>query len=164
MLKAKGPALAVILLAGCGSEPAPPPPKAEKAGAEVSVPVAAPDPAGADRAGPPAGGGETAAAALKSYYALIEAGEYREAWKLRSSERGGGEEAFVESFGRYSSYRAMVGQPSEPAVSGGWIYVEVPVQIFGQLKSGEPFSSAGSVTLGRKEEGPAAERGWRIYS
>jgi len=66
----------------------------------------------------------------------------------------------VESFGKYETYHANVGAPSQPQEAGGSLYVEVPVQIYGRLKNGESFSSAGSVTLRRK----AAEREWRIYS
>jgi hypothetical protein len=163
----------LLLLAGCGRSPAPPAPK-EKAKAEKPRQVAVPAPGEPGRLpddgtrlseepGEP-GGAEEAATVLETYYGLIEAGKYREAWKLRSSERGGDEGAFVESFGRYASYRANVGAPSQVAGQEGWLYVEVPVQIYGQTKAGEGFSSAGSVTLRRREKGSGAERRWRIYS
>jgi hypothetical protein len=166
--------LPLLLLAGCGQDEAPPPAKVEKAkpGAPRQAAVPAPGEAGGlpddgtPLSGVPveAGGAQEAATVLETYYALIEAGKYHEAWKLRSTERGGSEAAFVESFGRYSSYHANVGAPSEVAGQEGFLYVEVPVQIYGRTKSGEGFSSAGSVTLRRRDKGGAAERQWRIYS
>ncbi len=146
MLKALLP---LLLLAGCGKSEAPSPAKAEKA--KVEAPIPAPgEPGGLPDDGTPlseepakAGGAQEAATVLETYYALIEAGKYRDAWKLRSTERGGDEAAFVESFGRYASYRANVGVPSQVAGQEGWLYVEVPVQIYGQTRTGEGFSSAG---------------------
>ena len=166
--------LSLALFASCGRDPDPPQAKIEKPKTKSSSQAAPPVPG--ETGGPPddaspanerpaiAGGAQAAATIVETYYGLIEAGKYREAWKLRSSERGGDEKAFVESFGRYASYHATVGQPSQIAGAGGWMYVEVPVQIYGQLKNGEAFSSAGSVTLRRRDEGAAAERQWRIYS
>jgi hypothetical protein len=162
--------LPLLLLAACGQNEAPPPAKLEKAKAEAPVPAPAEprglpeketplseEPAEPDRA-------QEAATVVETYYGLIEARKYREAWKLRSGERGGGEGAFVESFDRYSSYRANVGTPSQVAAQGGYLYVEVPVQLYVRTKSGEDSSSAGSVTLRRRDRGSASERQWRIYS
>jgi hypothetical protein len=165
--------LPLLLVAGCAQDEAPPPAQVEKkdeAPPQAAVPARG-EPGGLPDGGTPlteepaeAGGAQEAATVLETYYGLIGAGKYREAWKLRSAERGGNEEAFVESFGRYASYRANVGAPSQVAGQEGWLYVEVPVQIYGQTKSGEGFSSAGSVTLRRKDKGSAAEGQWRIYS
>jgi hypothetical protein len=165
--------LPLLLLAGCGQDDAPPPAEIDKkAEAPQQATVPAPgEPGGLPDDGTPLseapatpGGAQEAATVLETYYGLIEAGKYREAWKLRSTERGGNEAAFVESFGKYASYRANVGAPSKVAGQDGWLYVEVPVQIYGQTKSGEGFSSAGSVTLRRRDKGSAAERQWRVYS
>ena len=166
--------LPLLLLAGCGRDEAPPPAKVEKPKPEAPRHAAVPapgEPGGLPDDGTPlteepaeAGGAQEAATMLETYYALIEAGKYREAWKLRSTERGGGEAAFVESFGKYASYRANVGAPSPVAGQGGWLYVEVPVQLYVETKSGDVSSSAGSVTLRRRDKGSAAERQWRIYS
>lgn len=155
-----------VLLAACRESPPPPPAKIEKAQARRQAAAPAPAAPGALPGAKPAepGGAEAAATALETYYALIQAGKYREAWKLRSPERGGDEAAFLQSFGKYASYRADVGAPSQPAAADGWLYVEVPVQIYVRTKSGETSSSAGSVTLRRRENGSAAERQWRIYS
>ena len=44
--------------------------------------------------------------------------------------------------------------------------VEVPVQLYGRMKDGKPFGSAGTITLRRANDVPgatAAQRRWRIY-
>ncbi|HEV2079324.1 MAG TPA: hypothetical protein VGR19_05440 [Allosphingosinicella sp.] len=172
MLNGWGSALLLpfALLAACGESPPPPPAKVEKAQAPRQAAAPAPAPAESaalsDESTKPSepGAAQAAATVLQTYYALIQEGKYREAWKLRSPERGGDEAAFLDSFTRYASYRADVGDPSQPAAADGWLYVEVPVQIYVRTKSGEASSSAGSVTLRRREKGSAAERQWRIYS
>lgn len=166
----------LMLLTACRREEPPPAPQAETK-AEVPQPAtpAASGEAGGlpddgtplSQAGATPGGAQEAATVLETYYGLIEAGKYRDAWKLRWTKPGDSPEAFVESFGRYASYHATVGAPSEPQGAAGSLYVEVPVQIYGKLKSGEAFSSAGSVTLRRSNDVPgstAEERKWRIYS
>lgn len=162
----------LVLMAGCGEEPSssprPGPPISQAPVAEARTPPAeAPGNASqghipAVTPVPPPDGGESAAQALRSYYALIESGRYREAWRLRSGGRGGGEEAFVQSFGQYAQYRATVGTPSEVVESNGWLYVEVPVQTYGRMKDGQGFGSAGIVTLRRRMQGSAEQRRWRI--
>jgi hypothetical protein len=111
------------------------------------------------------GGAQDAATVAETYYALIEAGKYRDAWKLRWPAQGDDAEAFAANFEKYASYHVNVGAPAEPQAAAGSFYVEVPVQIYGQLRSGEPFSSAGSITLRRSNDAgaTAAQREWRIY-
>lgn len=106
-----------------------------------------------------------AAAALRLYYARIEAGEYDSAWAMRSGEAGGeARRRFADNFKAYATYRADVGTPSEPVQARGWAYVEVPVMIRGSFRGGKPFSSAGSVTVRKSTSGPEAGGGWRIYT
>jgi hypothetical protein len=106
-----------------------------------------------------------AAAALKRYYARIEAGDYDAAWAMRSGETSGeAQRRFADNFKAYQSYRADVGTPSEPVEARGWAYVEVPVMIRGTFRGGKPFSSAGSVTVRRATSGPGSAGGWRIYT
>ncbi len=105
-----------------------------------------------------------AAAALKSYYSRIEAGNYEAAWAMRSGEAGGeARRRFADNFKAYETYHADVGTPSEPVAAQGWAYVEVPVMIRGTFRGGKSFSSAGSVTL-RKAVGPGGGGRWRIYT
>lgn len=112
---------------------------------------------------------EGAAQVLQTYYALIEAGRYDEAWALRSPGASGPESkaAFVRSFAPYAEYHATIGTPGPIQGAAGSLYVEVPVQTYGRMKEGTPFSSAGTVTLRRANDVPgstAAQRRWHIYA
>jgi hypothetical protein len=103
---------------------------------------------------------------LRRYYGLIESGRYAEAWAMRSARRAGSAE-FARNFAGYESYRVTVGTPTEPVEAGGWAFVEVPIMITGRMRGGEPFGSAGSVSMRRAAGAPAAsarERGWHIYT
>jgi len=103
--------------------------------------------------------------ALQRYYALIEAGDYDSAWRMRSGEAG--DEArrrFADNFKAYADYQADVGTPSEPVEAKGFAYVEVPVMIRGSFRGGKPFSSAGSVTMRKAASGSPAGGGWRIFT
>lgn len=100
---------------------------------------------------------------LQTYYALIEAGKFGEAYRLRESSRNAASEAaFAGSYGRYAEHHATVGAPSRIAEAGGWLYVEVPVQMYGRMKTGAPMASAGTITLRRPATEPNAP--WRIYT
>ena len=104
---------------------------------------------------------------LQTYYALIEDGKYQEAWRLRTPGEGETAAEFATGFARYAEYHALVGTPSEISGAAGSLYVEVPVQIYGRLKDGKPFSSAGTVTLRRSNDVPgstAEQRRWHIYT
>lgn len=109
-----------------------------------------------------------AANVLQTYYALIEQGDYDAAYALRSPSADGPSAAeFAASFERYAEYHAQIGAPSSIEGAAGSLYVEVPVQIYGRLKDGKPFSSAGTVTLRRSNDIPGAtakQRSWRIYT
>lgn len=109
-----------------------------------------------------------AANVLQTYYALIEQGEYDKAFALREPGAGAASmEEFAASFGQYAEYHAHIGAPSDISGAAGSLYVEVPVQTYGRLKGGKPFSSAGTVTLRRSNNIPGstpAQRRWRIYT
>jgi phage tail tape-measure protein len=110
-----------------------------------------------------------AANVVQTYYALIEAGRYKEAWVLW---RNGGQasgmsaQAFAGSFARYSEYHANVGAPGRIDAGAGQRYVTVPVQVYGRVKQGNrPFNLLGTATLRRAGgvDGASAEqRRWRI--
>jgi hypothetical protein len=94
---------------------------------------------------------------------LIEAGKFREAYRLREPEKKGAtEQAFAANYARYAEHRATIGAPSRIAEAGEWLYVEVPVQMYGRMKSGAPMASAGTMTLRRPAAEPNAP--WRIYT
>ncbi|MGE5722251.1 MAG: hypothetical protein ACM3YM_07290 [Sphingomonadales bacterium] len=108
-----------------------------------------------------------AANVVQTYFALIEAGKYEEAWRLRWTDPDLPLERFRAHFARYSEYHATVGAPSEIQGAAGSLYVEVPVQLYGRLSNGKPFGSAGTITLRRVNDVPgstAEERSWRIYT
>jgi hypothetical protein len=107
-----------------------------------------------------------AATVVETYYALIEAGKYREALALRENADSMTAAKFAAGFAKYGEYHATVGAPSEIQGAAGSLYVEVPVQLYGRMKDGKPFGSAGTITLRRANDVPgatAAQRRWRIY-
>jgi hypothetical protein len=111
-----------------------------------------------------------AANVVQTYFALVEAGKYQQAWQLWS---GGGNASgmsaaeFAKSFARYREYHANVGAPGRIEGAAGSLYVEVPVQIYGRLANGRPFNLRGPVTLRRVNDVPgstAEQRKWHIAS
>ena len=109
-----------------------------------------------------------AANVVQTYYALLEQGKYREAWRLWSDggkASGMGAEAFAASFAEYAEYHANIGAPGRIEGAAGSLYVTVPVQVYGRLKSGEPFNRKGAVTLRRVNDVPGStedQRRWHI--
>jgi hypothetical protein len=171
------PRVPILLLAGvaasCGQgdeERAQPTPASNAAAVELrpADPAPAPTPQEAAPETPQISTGAQAAAdVLKTYYRLIEAGRYEQAWRLRWESDAGDASAFAAHFAKHAEYRATVGNPGEVQGAAGSSYVEVPVQLYGQMKSGESFGSAGTVTLRRVNDVPgatAAQRRWRIYT
>ena len=155
---------AAFLLAGCSEEPAPPAPQAKiEEPSPPPAPRSVPEPrAGGERA-PAGSGAEASADVLRSYYERIGAGDYNGAYALRERSEGAATaEEFAANFELHAEHRATVGAPSRVAEAGGWQYVEVPVQIYGRLKSGKPMASAGTMTLRRRKAEPNAP--WRIYT
>ena len=58
-----------------------------------------------------------------------------------------------------------IGAPGEIEGAAGSLYVEVPVQVYGRLRSGEPFNMLGPVRLRRCNQVPGCtdeQRRWRI--
>lgn len=109
-----------------------------------------------------------AADVVQTYYALLGDGQYGKAWRLWSGggeASGMGEQAFADSFAKYVQYDAQVGAPGEIEGAAGSLYVEVPVVVYGRLKSGEDVHMAGPVTLRRVNDVPgstAEQRRWHI--
>jgi dihydroorotase len=146
----------------CGEVESEAPPTKEPAPAKpVQAPAQPPAKPVPEPAGAPAAG-QGAAEIVRTYYALIEAGDYEEARRLREKPGATDAAAFATNFARYAEHRATVGTPSEVVEGGDWLYVEVPVQIYGRLRSGNAFGSAGTVSLRRRKGEPNA--GWRIYT
>lgn len=110
-----------------------------------------------------------AAQVVQSYYALLESGRRTEAWRLWSDgapARAASAEAFARQFDRYADYHAQVGAPGEVEGAAGSLFVEVPVVIYGRLKTGEEVHQSGKATLRRVNDVPgstAEQRSWRIH-
>jgi membrane-bound inhibitor of C-type lysozyme len=110
-----------------------------------------------------------AANVVQTYYALLEAGKYGQAYRLwEPGAAGMNARAFAASFARYSEYHANIGAPGRIDAGAGQRYVTVPVQVYGRLKDGaRPFNMRGSVTLHRTGDvdgATAEQRRWRIRS
>lgn len=110
-----------------------------------------------------------AAQVVQSYYALLESGRRAEAWRLWSegaAGRAADAEAFARQFDRYADYHAQIGAPGEIEGAAGSLFVEVPVVIYGRLKSGEEVHQSGVATLRRVNDVPGStpeQRSWRIH-
>ena len=110
-----------------------------------------------------------AAQVVQHYFALIEARRYRDAFRLwsaggRSSRMT--EDEFAASFNAYREYHAQIGAPGPLEGAAGTIYVRVPVQVYGRLANGRPFTRLVAVVLGRVNDVPGAtaeQLRWRIY-
>jgi len=109
-----------------------------------------------------------AANVVQTYYALIESGKYADAWRLWADggrASGMSAEAFAASFGKYRDYHAQIGAPGRIEGAAGSAYVEIPVQPYGRLQSGEEFHMAGPLRLKRCNDVPGCteeQRKWRI--
>src|SRR3546814_6508705 len=72
---------------------------------------------------------------------------------------------FKESFSKYQEYHANIGAPGRIEGAAGSLYVEVPVQVYGRLNTGEEFNMLGSVQLRRVNDVPGSTpepRQWHI--
>jgi hypothetical protein len=111
-----------------------------------------------------------AANVLETYFALIEDKKYGQAFALWSDggkASGLSEQAFADSFAKYAEYHVQIGGPGAIEGAAGSLYVQVPVVIYGRLKSGEPVHMNGPMTLRRVNDVPgssAEQRRWHIAS
>jgi hypothetical protein len=182
---------AVLLLAACGpSAPAP----TEPASAPVEVAPPAPatpveyplvDPIEPGRPGGlpddrtpiseapyTAKSPQGAANQMQIYFALIGEKKFDQAWELWNSAPTDGpngtgftKDQFIADMNRYYQYSGQVGAPGLTEGAAGSIFITVPVQIYGRLKSGETFHQRGDATLRRVNDvDRATERQlhWRI--
>jgi hypothetical protein len=111
-----------------------------------------------------------AANVVQTYYALIEAGKYRDAWALWDNggqDSGQSADAFAASFAKYADYHAQIGAPGRIDAGAGQRYVTVPVQVYGKLRAGGKFTTLGSVTLHRAGDidgATDAQKSWHLHS
>jgi hypothetical protein len=114
-------------------------------------------------------GAQGAANVVQTYHALIEAGKYREAYRLwEPGAAGMSAQAFAESFARYAEYHAEVGAPGRVDAGAGQRYVTVPVRVYGKLaKGGRSFDMRGEIVLHRTADidgATAEQKRWHIRS
>lgn len=113
--------------------------------------------------------GQGAGQVLQSYAALLEQGrlvEARRLWTENGAGSGLSQEGFEEAFSKYSEIHAEIGSPGPVEGAAGSAYVEIPLRVYGKLKGGRPFNSAGTATLRRVNEVPGSteeQRRWHIY-
>ena len=103
--------------------------------------------------------------ALQSYAAFLEQGRFADARRLWS-DRGSADAMPDAALGKYSAIHAEIGAPGEMEGAAGSSYVEIPVRLYGERKSGAQFSSVGTATLRRVNDVPGStteQRQWRIY-
>ena len=107
-----------------------------------------------------------AADVVQTYFAHIGEKQYAKAWRLwaRGGEASDQDEAtFVAGFGVYAQYSAQVGAPGEIEGAAGSLFVEVPVQVYGRMKSGEEFHLYGPVRLRRVNDVDGSTAGQRLW-
>lgn len=182
-----GLGLISALLCACGPQPVQPqkpppvvPPKV--AAAEARPPVEALPPVEPPAPGTPGGlpddrtpiseapftpqSAQGAANVVQTYYALIGEKKYAQAWALWSDggrASGMSVEDFVRSFDKYASYNAQIGGPGRIEGAAGSLFVEVPVVIYGRLKSGEPVHMNGPIRLRRVNDVPGSTENQRLW-
>lgn len=99
-----------------------------------------------------------AANVVQTFYALLESGRTAQAAKLM---RNGA----PPDVSRHSSYHAQIGAPGAIEGAAGSLFVEVPVVIYGRLKTGQEVRQSGKAVLRRANDVPgstAEQRQWRI--
>src|SRR4051812_11505981 len=82
---------------------------------------------------------------LRRYFALLGQHRYGAALHLRLNDMP--LRTFAAAFRPYRSYHGRVGRAGEGDGAAGSSYTEVPVRIYGRLRSGRPFGERGSVTM-----------------
>ena len=193
MRKSLIPAL-FLLLAACGSAE-PESTASDETAASAPAPTPAPEPRPTPEPAPPQaaepippgqpgglpddrtpisevpfapGSAQGAANVVQTYYALIEAGKYAEAWALwhdGGEAAGGTQAAFAKRFAGFREYHAQIGAPQAIEGGAGSLYVSVPVQAYGRRADGQKFNALGTVKLRRVNDVPGAteeQRRWRI--
>ena len=98
------------------------------------------------------------------YARLIEDGEFPEARRLWTGASDLG--AVENQLHQFRQIEATVGDPGQMEGAAGSSYIDIPMQLTGRAKDGEPLSLTGTVTLRRVNEVPGStelQRRWHIY-
>jgi hypothetical protein len=105
-----------------------------------------------------------AADVVQVYAALIGQKKYAEAYALLRNPPVSLVQ-FTQGFAKYYQYNMNVGAPGEIEGAAGSLFIEVPVLIYGRLKTGETVNELGRATLRRVNDVPGStteQRLWRI--
>jgi hypothetical protein len=107
---------------------------------------------------------EAAGQVMQHYGALLEQRRFADARRLWG-DNGPTDKEFAAPFADYAEVHAQVGKPGDTEGAAGSIYVTVPFQLYGRLKSGGPFSRSGVATLRRVNDVSGStqeQRQWHI--
>jgi hypothetical protein len=110
-----------------------------------------------------------AAAAIRDYYAAIQARDFERAWKTWSSEgaaSGKTLDEFARGFDSTATVQATVGAPGPIEGAAGSRYIEIPVEVRARTVQGADQHFRGPYVLRRSvvDGATAEQRRWRIYS
>ena len=114
-------------------------------------------------------GAEGAGQVVQLFGGLLEQRKFGEAYRLWSDDgraSGMSEAQFIAAYDKYADIHSEVGRPGDSEGAAGSIYVDVPLRLYGKLKSGGPFNLIGTVTLRRVNDVPGSteeQRRWHIY-
>ncbi len=104
-----------------------------------------------------------AANVAQTYFALVEQsrfGEARSLWLDREAA-----DAFESIVRSCREFHSQIGAPGEIEGAAGSLYVEIPIQPYGRLRSGPAFAVPGKIILSRVNDVPGAspeQREWHI--
>ncbi len=113
---------------------------------------------------------EQARGVVQRYYAAIDRGDYRGAYRLWSGKgRASGQSyaAFTRGFARTAHTRVVAGRPTDGEGAAGSIFVTVPVRVYATLKNGRRQQFSGSYVLRRVNDVDGATRdqlSWHLSS
>lgn len=106
---------------------------------------------------------EAAGQVVQHYGALIEQKRFLEARALWGDPTGA--EQFESRLKGYANVHLEIGNPGDMEGAAGSIYVTIPVILYGESQSNQPFRCSGDVTLRRVNDVPGsteAQRRWHI--
>lgn len=113
---------------------------------------------------------EQARGVVERYYAAIDRGDYRSAYRLWSGKgqaSGQSYAAFIRGFARTAHTRVVTGAPTDGEGAAGSTFITVPVRVHATLKNGRHQRFAGRYILRRVNDVDGATReqlGWHLAS
>ncbi|HEY7811469.1 MAG TPA: hypothetical protein VIA98_13960 [Allosphingosinicella sp.] len=110
-----------------------------------------------------------AANVVQTYFALFEERRFADArrlWSGNGAASGMDEAAFAASFAGFTEYHAQIGGPGAIEGAAGSLFVQVPVVLYGRLRTGAAFNSRATAVLRRVNDVPGStpeQRRWHIH-